>query len=103
MPHTSAWGINEGCGSWVWGNRSWLWYQENMTKVAAAKRLTGDYWRVLEWDETPVKTLGYVVRRGQESWDVQGPTRRRRAVARGPDGPPAGLIVLADTSCLPKG
>jgi hypothetical protein len=102
-PHTSSWGVNEGCGSWVWGNRSWLWYQENMTKVAAAKRVNGDHWRVLDWEEAPVKTLGYVVRRGQESWDVQGPTGRRRAVARGPDGPPAGLIVLADTSCLPKG
>jgi hypothetical protein len=88
------WLSNDSCNNWVWGNRRWLWLQESHTLVAAAKRLSPGRWRIIDSSYQLGATNGYVIWRGRNTWEIEGPKGRRAAVARGPDGPPAGLMVL---------
>jgi len=103
FPGTRQWSGNAGCGVVAWGNSRWLWLQDNMTFDAAAKRLSPGRWRIIDWVDQPKKTLGYVIWRGRNAWDIEGPNGRRRALARGPDGAPSGLFTLVLTDCLSKG
>jgi hypothetical protein len=103
FPGTRQWSGNAGCGVVAWGNSRWLWLQDNMTFDAAAKRVSPGRWRIIDWFDQPRKTLGYVIWRRRNAWDIDGPKGRRRAVARGPDGVPAGLFTLVLTDCLSKG
>ncbi len=100
-PGTRQWSGSAGCQVVAWGNSRWLWLQDNMSFDAAAKRLSSGRWRIIDWDTK--KTLGYVIWRAPNAWDIQGPNGKRRAVARGPDGAPAGLFTLVLTDCLSKG
>ena len=102
-PRTRQWSGRADCGVVAWGNSRWLWLQDNMTFDAAAKRVSPGRWRIIDWVDQPRKTLGYVIWRRRNAWDIEGPNGRRRAVARGPDGAPAGLFTLVLTDCLSKG
>ena len=99
---TRQWNGSDDCKVAAWGTSRWLWLQDNHTFDAAAKQLSRGRWRIINWADDPGKTLGYVIQRVRNAWDIEGPTLKRRAVARGPDGAPAGLFALVLADCLSK-
>jgi hypothetical protein len=88
-----SWETTLDCNGTAWGNSRWLWLDESASHIDAARRLSPGHWRVLAW-LVGRPTEGYVIRRGLRVWDILDRKQRRRAVARGPDGPAAGLILL---------
>jgi hypothetical protein len=97
------WDGNLECNNTVWGNRHWLWLDESASHVGAARRYRPGRWRAFDWSADK-ETEGYVVRRSALAWRVIGPNGRRVvALARGPDGPAAGLMFLdAGAACMRK-